>query len=232
MSDSRPGLGRTLLWIAVGVVIGWLLHENRELAGRLASGDVDTPTGVSAARSPNAFFEIELLSDAAGGRAQRTLCLLDGRHGLVIQDDEVRNRDSHVDFDWYHSGAFTAGIQGGEEGLVHDLGTVQELEARLGGPPLEVLRWVDGELRAQGEPVDAPTDLPPGSRGAPAPSWIESLFSLGPASATTSNHAAVYLDHVYFVRIVNSSDGDEIVGLLQVLDLELGRRVQLRCARL
>lgn len=53
-------------------------------------------------------------------------------YGTVLHDNQVTNRDSHLDFGAYEKNAFTVGIQGGEQGVIADLGTDDALAARLG----------------------------------------------------------------------------------------------------
>lgn len=62
----------------------------------------------------------------------RTLCFDDGKDGQVFQADEVRNRCSHIDFNNYNEGALTVGIQGGQNGMIVDLGTSDELQRQYG----------------------------------------------------------------------------------------------------
>jgi hypothetical protein len=62
----------------------------------------------------------------------RTLCFTDGKDGHVFQDGQARNRCSHLDFDSYQKGAFTAGIQGGQAGIIIDLGTASDLQQGYG----------------------------------------------------------------------------------------------------
>jgi len=62
----------------------------------------------------------------------RTLCFTDGKDGMVFQNGQVRNRCSHLDFDSYEKGGFTAGIQGGQVGIIIDLGTATDLQQGYG----------------------------------------------------------------------------------------------------
>jgi hypothetical protein len=62
----------------------------------------------------------------------RTFCFLDGRDGMVFQNNDVRNRCSDIDFNNYNVGNFTVGIEGGRIGAIVDLGTAEELKQRYG----------------------------------------------------------------------------------------------------
>ena len=62
----------------------------------------------------------------------RTFCFADGKDGHVIQNYEVRNRCSDIDFNNYNAGSFTVGVEGGRLGRIIDLGTAVELRQRYG----------------------------------------------------------------------------------------------------
>src|SRR4051794_19011279 len=42
---------------------------------------------------------------------ERTFCFQDGKYGGVIQQNEVRNRSSDIDFNTYVAGAFTVAVE-------------------------------------------------------------------------------------------------------------------------
>jgi len=60
------------------------------------------------------------------------LSLNDGKPGSVIQGNLLFNRDSQLSFDTYTRDSFTVGIQGGEDGVIVDLGSADELRSRYG----------------------------------------------------------------------------------------------------
>jgi len=62
----------------------------------------------------------------------RTLCFRDGQGGSIIQKNELRNRCSDLDFNNYHAGSFSIGIEGGRLGAIVDLGTPDGLKRRYG----------------------------------------------------------------------------------------------------
>jgi hypothetical protein len=61
-----------------------------------------------------------------------TLSLLDGKSGMVVRDDVVYNRDTHLAFDIYEKDSLRVGVQGLQQGTIVDLGSAEELEARYG----------------------------------------------------------------------------------------------------
>lgn len=62
----------------------------------------------------------------------RTFCFGDGRYGSVLQDGEVRNRCSDLDFGNYEADGFSVGIEGGRVGAIVDLGGPGDLSRRYG----------------------------------------------------------------------------------------------------
>jgi hypothetical protein len=61
-----------------------------------------------------------------------TLCFRDGQEGFVTQYNEIRNRCSDLDFNYYNAGNFTIGVEGGRQGRIIDLGTAEELKQKYG----------------------------------------------------------------------------------------------------
>jgi len=60
------------------------------------------------------------------------LSLNDGKPGAVIHGNLLFNRDSQLSFDTYTRDSFRVGIQGGEQGVIVDLGSADELRSRYG----------------------------------------------------------------------------------------------------
>ena len=58
----------------------------------------------------------------------QSFCFGDGREGRVIQDDQVKNRCSDIDFNQYYAGEFSVGVEGGRLGRIIDLGSASDLE--------------------------------------------------------------------------------------------------------
>jgi hypothetical protein len=212
-----------------GLAIGWFARG----AYHAETARIERIRVADAARDLSTTFEIELWSPRSGRKAQNTVCLLDGRHGQIIEGGTIYNRNSHVDFDHYHAGSFTCGIQGGDRGQLIDLGDASALERRSGGPPLTVLRWHDDALYAEGREQLAPDPVGP----APPPSklqrWVAKVLRVpAMAAKARTDCAQVKPGHVYFVRIAARREPKEIVALFQVLAYEPARYVKIRCAQL
>ena len=62
----------------------------------------------------------------------RTFCFADGKDGHVVQNNEVKNRCSDIDFNNYNTDAFSIGVEGGRFGRIIDLGNATELRQRYG----------------------------------------------------------------------------------------------------
>ena len=81
----------------------------------------------------------------------RTLCFDDGDYGLIFQDNMVKNRCSHLEFDHYTKGNFSLGFHGEQTAIV-DLGTSEELQQRYGyaeagrGNGFASIRLIDGKF--------------------------------------------------------------------------------------
>jgi len=145
---------------------------------------------------------------AAGGIATlyaldplaRTLCFDDGREGGVFQQNETRNRCSHIDFNAYTEGSLTAGIQGGENGTIIDLGSTAELQKRYGYT--ETVGGGQGfaSLRAANGKFFILRDRNPFIEQELAESTL--LFAGGKSAVS----APIKLGHIYLVRITDRSD--------------------------
>lgn len=61
-----------------------------------------------------------------------SLCLADGQPGRVVQDNQVKNRCSDIDFGSYHDGSFSVGIEGARLGTIVDLGDMAAVQRRYG----------------------------------------------------------------------------------------------------
>ena len=123
-----------------------------------------------------------------------------GGPGGIIQDHQVKNRGSQMNFDGYYANAFTVGIQGGERGYIVDLGSSVELAERyqynetvgynLG---FASIRFEAGQLVIQSDHPDAPTQ--PLVEGAALSSQDRN-----------ANHAPTVFGHVYLARIQRGED--------------------------
>jgi len=125
--------------------------------------------------------------------AQSTWDLTGGMFGQVVQDGEVRNRKSHVD---YGRGPRTlsVGIEGGDNGAILALGPDADVASRVAAvAPCTGFDRLALIGRAFNDPSAA------------------SLFT---ATPKTSAGAAAVVGHVYVLRIVRKSESDIIAKLL------------------
>lgn len=133
---------------------------------------------------------------------RHTYDFLRADYGAVIQDGEVKNAGSHLDFGGYHADELTVGIQGGEVGAIVDLGTDDDIAAALG-----IEQTVGGgqgfshlDLGGDGFNISSADVV----LSAPE-TWVEDV-----------DHATVVLNHVYVARVVGGEGLDMIVKLLVV----------------
>ena len=157
-----------------------------------------------------------MLSAPAGGQAvslheatlyqedylRHSLSLRTGDYGKAVQNHLVVNLDSELDFGSYSADQFTAGVQGGQNGELLDLGSWQDLARRHGyaetvggGQGFTSIRFENGRL----------VILQDYSTGA-VQSFVEGEQFLNGPPLTTSRPAPITVGHVYLVRIVDRND--------------------------
>lgn len=107
-------------YFLVGVVL-LLLSTNVLAQSNKLVGDAATP------RLPGGMATLYALDPLA-----HTLCFRDGLEGFVTEYNEIRNRCSDLDFNYYNAGNFTIGVEGGRQGRIIDLGTAEELKQKYG----------------------------------------------------------------------------------------------------
>lgn len=139
---------------------------------------------------------------------RRTADLENGVYGSILQDGEIRNQNSQLDFGGYHDGEFTVGIQGSERGFIVDLGEDEALGAALTATA---------------------------GSGFGALKLASSGFAYAPADAVfddgTVDHAPVAQAHVYVIRL--SRDGEpDLVWKAIVADVASPNRAALDWTRL
>jgi len=130
----------------------------------------------------------------------QSLCFAGGKPGHVVQDYEVRNSCSDLDFGNYHANSFSTGIEGGRLGVIVDLGDSVTLareyhyqETVGGGQDFASLRLQSGKIVVlkdfKNHEVQelAETNV---------------LFGKGGSNAS----AAVKLGHLYLLRITDRFD--------------------------
>ena len=138
-------------------------------------------------------------------------------YGSTIQNNQVVNAGAHISYSSYVDGAFTVGIQGGEQGIILDLGTDDEVAARLGV-----------------------TETVGGGQGFAALAFRERVFndSTAQGALTAALHGAapapVVDRHVYVLRIQSegSNTSKELVVKLLVISLTEGRETSFEWVRL
>jgi len=123
-----------------------------------------------------------------------------GREGGQIQDHQVKNLASDLDFGHYNEGAFTVGIEGGRRGVIVDLGSLEDLqrdhgyeETVGGGQGFASIRVEDGKIRIL-ESYEKQSTRSLGS--------IEDLLGEDRAD----DHAPVRAGHVYLMRLWEPND--------------------------
>jgi hypothetical protein len=132
-----------------------------------------------------------------------SLDLTSGGPGLIVQDGEVRNRNSHLALGYYPDSLAVA-IQGGDTGAIVDLGTAQEIAALVG---VELV-----------------------GNGGNAFVALRQDFARGHAALqelASTAHAPIQVGHVYLARIAGSG-GPDLFAKLLVLEFQPGASVTLR----
>jgi len=132
----------------------------------------------------------------------RTFCFADGKDGGVVENNEVRNRCSDIDFNNYNSGAFSIGIEGGRVGRIIDLGNATELKQKYGyeetvgnGQGFASLRIEDGEVVILKDRKSQAIQKLKESESAP-------LFQAGASGAS----APIRLGNIYLLRLSDRHD--------------------------
>lgn len=124
---------------------------------------------------------------------QKTWDLEGGAFGEIVKDGVVYNRESHLD---YGRGLkkLTVGVQGGEKGVILELGSEAEVATRL----LAVAPCTGFDRLAV---VDGAFNDPN----------AKTLFELAPGSA---DNVTALVGHVYVLRIVRKDERDIVAKLL------------------
>ena len=129
-----------------------------------------------------------------------SFCFRDGQEGHVVQQNEIRNRCSDLDFNTYNEGNFTVGVEGGRVGSIIDLGTDDNLREKYGysqsklavGEGFVSLRVEDGKVVTmkdrKARTVQELTDA-------------DELFAEAKSLA-----AAIKAGHIYLIRLTDTHD--------------------------
>ena len=173
-----------------------------------------TPVGINGGPPPYVNDQNTNISTLFGHDPfAQSLCLRDGRPGTVIQNGQVRNRCSELNFNSYMANGFQVAVEGARQGVLIDLGTPEDLRKRYGysetvgnGQGFASIEIRDGK-------VVILRDHKTGERQAMAEST--ELFS-NPTSRNSA--AAVKVGHIYLLRIIDQHDKNfEVIAKLLVL---------------
>lgn len=125
-----------------------------------------------------------------------TFCFADGQYGHVVQQHEVRNRCSDIDFNNYNAGGFTVGIEGARLGAIVELGSAEDLWRRYGYE--DGLGKVQGfaSLRVAGEHV-----LIKGRKAQTTQEVAEAVRLFQPGTPLAA--APVRLGSIYLLRLTD-----------------------------
>ena len=154
-----------------------------------------------------------------------SLSLRDGKPGKVFQDHVAKNRDSQITFHIYAKDGFRVGIQGGERGVIIDLGSDAELRSRYGfadtvgsGQGFASIHLNQGRALI-GKDYETGQFQP-----------LKEFDELGRAPED-ANVAQVLLGHIYLVRI-DSAGKEPLYAKLKVVSFIPGESVTIRWVRL
>jgi len=141
-------------------------------------------------------------------------------YGSAMQNGQIVNVGSHIDFGNYNADAFTVGIQGGQVGAIVDL-----------GDDAAVAKAVGNTETVGGGQGYAGLTLSGNSFNVPAANAVYMLTTSD--AGATSDHAPVVLNHVYALRIVDrDTSGAELVVKLLVTGFTSGTEASFEWTRL
>jgi hypothetical protein len=126
----------------------------------------------------------------------KSLCLNDGGSGLIIQDNEVRNRCSDLNFNSYNANGFTVGVEGGREGVILDIGSPVDLQKKYVGNEQGFV-----SIAAKEGKVYILKDRP--SRAMQELKGLESFFQ---TPTRDKNTAQVKVGNIYLMRLTDRHD--------------------------
>ncbi len=150
---------------------------------------------------------------------RHTFDFVHGRYGTTIQNGQVVNVDSHIDYSALMPNEFSVGVQGGDVGIIVDLGPDATVAARLGvtetvgsGQGYAALTLESGRFN---DPDAAPVLDTPASQ----------------LSMDATGHVRPFRGHVYALRVVGGDASDLVVKLL-VVSVADGQNVDFDWTRL
>jgi hypothetical protein len=131
----------------------------------------------------------------------QSLCLNDGGAGSMIQDNEVRNRCSDINFNSYNANGFTVGVEGGREGVILDIGNPVELQKKYGyGETVGNVQGFASIVAKQGKVYILKDRL---SRAMQELKGVESFFQ---KPTRDNNTAQVKVGNIYIMRLTDGHD--------------------------
>lgn len=134
-------------------------------------------------------------------------------YGYVLQDGELRNAGSDIDFCGYNPDSFTVGIEGGREGVIVDAGTIAEVAKSNS--------LVDPKVAFDQHNAFWQISI----QNTKEVRWLNTP-SLPPKSGA---FAPVKQGHVYLIRIIDRSDPKiQVLAKLLVLQYQPGKAVTFR----
>lgn len=155
---------------------------------------------------------------------ERTFCFRDGKYGGVIQQNEVRNRSSDIDFNNYVAGAFTVAVEGSKLGTIVDLGTADSLQSRYGYE--ETVGGGQGfaSIRLQNRTLYILKDY-----NAKTLQLLAEGSRLYTDTLKSTASLPVGLEHIYLMRTVDPNDpGFELLVKMYVVSYQPGDYVTIR----
>ncbi len=142
-----------------------------------------------------------------------------GKYGSTIQNGQIVNSGSHIDYGALFPDELAVGVQGSDQGIIVDLGPDSIVAGRIGvtetvgsGQGYAALALESGHFN---DPDAAPVLDTPASQ----------------LSLDATGHAQPFRGHVYALRIVRGSAPDLVVKLL-VVSVTPGQRVDFDWTRL
>jgi hypothetical protein len=201
--ESRLGLNRVVLLLALVFTLSTTLFaEGPDKSLKPASGLIT-------------LYSRDPLS--------HTICFRDGQYGTVVQDAQVKNRCSDIDFDSYNSGKLTAGIEGGRLAAIVDLGTQDELQKKYGYEETVGKGQGFASIQVKNGKVYILKDR----KAQTLQELIEARELFGPMASGES--AAIKVGHLYIVRVTDRHDtGFESIVKLLVVSYTPGESVTIR----
>ena len=184
--------------------------------------DIGPPQAQASNVDPHASFvpKIVLAELFAKDPLRHNYDFVRSDYGAIIQNGTLYNAGSHLDYSSYSANEFTVAIQGGNQGLIVDLGSDDEVAASLG-----VAQTGGGGQGFAGLVLHAD-----GHFGLPA---ADAVLDRPKSDVKYEAHAPPKKAHVFLIRIVDSYDAQlDLVVKLFVVSLTDGDRVAFEWMRL